>query len=420
MDAAAVYAQQRDHVLRVLERRCGWLNATDREAVFHDAFAVLLEKERDGRLDPELMHSRQLRGYLVQTALNKALDEGKRAERRYGAPLGDTALEQPDATEAPEDVAAASIDAARVRELLTELPPRRQAVIKLRFLFERTPEEIQRFLDISPRIYRKEIERGLRQIAGDYELVQSGRWCESRQDLIRAYIAGVADPARARQAREHLANCPGCAHMAAEMRRAATRVGAAVPAVPGIPRDSALDRALELASSAREALGDGFATAKQQALSLVARGDPSAAQYAASARPGAIAAAIGGCVTLAGGAAYCVVDGVPEPLRSAIVHERAAEGSPGTATRESRKGRARVEAPPVVPARPDRPAQPQPQPRPPAPSAEPNPTEPEPVATEPVAPSAQEFDPAPSVEQAAPSTQSQPPPSPEPPGEFDP
>jgi hypothetical protein len=74
------YEDHRSYVLGVLRRKCGWLDQDEREAAYHDAYAVMLEKERDGRLDTAAMDPRQLRAYITQTAIHKALDEGKRAE----------------------------------------------------------------------------------------------------------------------------------------------------------------------------------------------------------------------------------------------------------------------------------------------------------------------------------------------------
>jgi DNA-directed RNA polymerase specialized sigma24 family protein len=123
------YEQHRDYVLGVLARRCGWLARDEREAVFHDAYALLLEKARDGVLEPGAMHAHQVRAYLTTTAIHKALDEGKRAERRRTEPLGEGPLAEPDAGRGPDELADASMDCARVREIVAELPERRQAIV---------------------------------------------------------------------------------------------------------------------------------------------------------------------------------------------------------------------------------------------------------------------------------------------------
>lgn len=215
---AVPYQQHRRYVLGVLAHRCRWLEPDEREEMLHDAYTVLLEKHRVGELDVAAMAPHQVRAYLVQTAINKALDEGKRAGRTRSEPIGDRTLAQPDVGATPEDLAAASLDNARVREIVAELPERQQAIVKLRFFLDRTPEEIQRLLGLTERSYRRELERAMRLVAERYELVRTGEFCESRRSVIRAYVAGIAGPNRARGARDHLASCPACAHWAVHLR----------------------------------------------------------------------------------------------------------------------------------------------------------------------------------------------------------
>jgi RNA polymerase sigma factor (sigma-70 family) len=215
------YEQHRDYVLAVLSRRCGWLSRDEREEAFHDAYAVVLEKERDGVLDLHGMASQQVRAFLTQTAINKGLDEGKRAGRKRSVPLDDdSGLDKPDARRSPDELAVAKIDGARVREIVAELPARGQAIVKLRFFFDRSPEEIQRSLDITERTYRRELERALRHILERYELVREGSFCESRKSVILAYVMGIAGPSRVRAAQDHLATCPSCTRWAADLRDA--------------------------------------------------------------------------------------------------------------------------------------------------------------------------------------------------------
>jgi RNA polymerase sigma factor (sigma-70 family) len=326
------YEQHRDYVLSVLARRCGWLNVDDREAVFHDAYAVMLEKQQAGALDVEEMHERQLRAYLTQTAINKALDEGKRAERNRTESLGDSAFAAPDDARTPEDLAGAKIDGARMAEIVAELPQRRQAIVKLRFYFDRTPEEIQGYLDISERAYRRELERALRYIAERYELVREGRFCDSRRSLILAYVCGIAGPNRAREAATHLATCRGCAHWAAGLREAARR-GAAFLPLPSAALDThRLQRIGEIGDAVRDSLGQIAVAAKQHATTLATRVDTTAAGYAGAARPGTVAAAVAGCIAIGGGATYCAVDGLPAPIRP-LVHHAAAKKEPRSATK---------------------------------------------------------------------------------------
>jgi RNA polymerase sigma factor (sigma-70 family) len=201
--------------LAVLARRCGWLDPSDREALLHDAYTVFLEKQRAGQLDVGRMRAPQVRAYLTQTALNKAMDEGKRAGRRRSVSLDDgLVLDSADPDRQLDERLAARFDDARVREIVAELPERQQLVVNLRFFFNRTPREIQRQLEITERVYRRELERATRHLARRLTQVREGTFCDSLRSVILAYVAGVAGPSRRLEARRHLESCPACAHWA--------------------------------------------------------------------------------------------------------------------------------------------------------------------------------------------------------------
>jgi RNA polymerase sigma factor (sigma-70 family) len=221
----SAYAEHREYVLAVLGRRCHWLDASDREALFHDAYTLLLEKERQGAVDVGAMRPRQIRAYLTQTALNKAMDEGKRAGRRRSVPLEGEGvrLEPVDPGREPDEELITKFGAERVREIVAELPDRQRAIMILRFFFDQSPADVQRDLGISERVYRRELERASRRMAKRLELVRQGRFCETRRSLILAYVTGIAGPRRAAQARRHLASCPACASWVRELRGALGR-----------------------------------------------------------------------------------------------------------------------------------------------------------------------------------------------------
>ncbi|MBS1679771.1 MAG: sigma-70 family RNA polymerase sigma factor [Actinobacteria bacterium] len=335
-EANRAYEEHRDYVLAVLRRRCGWLATDEREALFHDAYAVLLEKERDGELDPSTMHGNQVRAYLTQTALFKALDEGKRAERNRSAPLEDAGAFEEDASRPLEDSVSAELEGARVREIVAELPRRRQAIVKLRFFFERTPDEIQDLLGVSSRVYRRELERAVKQIADRYELVREGTFCDSKRSLLLAFVAGLAGPGRAREARAHLETCPACASWTMEMR-ATTRRAAAflpLPALTGLGSRSA--RFGDALGWARDHLSSLLTGAKQNAAALAGRVDTGAGGYLAGTRPGAVVATVIGCAAIGGGA-YCAVDGVPRGLIDALPGVHLEEGAKERAKRPVRQ-----------------------------------------------------------------------------------
>jgi RNA polymerase sigma factor (sigma-70 family) len=311
------FEEHRRYVLKVLSRRCGWMAPEECEEVLQDAYLVLLERERDGRLEVGEMAPAQVRAFLTQTAINKALDEGKRAGRSRSVPLEDAELTVADEGRAPEDVAAAGLEGARLREIVGELSERKRAIVKLRFFFERSPDEIQGFLGITERVYRRELERAMRQIQEDYALVRDGSYCDSRRSGIIALMSGISGPGRAKAAREHLATCPSCSAWAAEMRDAARKVGAFVPMPDLLFHRGPLTRLVETISGLRDSAAEAGASAKQHASALVTRVDPTPAGVLGGARPGAAAALIAGCITLGSGATYCAVNGVPEQLAGA-------------------------------------------------------------------------------------------------------
>ncbi|HEY1854001.1 MAG TPA: sigma-70 family RNA polymerase sigma factor [Solirubrobacterales bacterium] len=313
--ARTSYEEHREYVLAVLRRRCGWLGDDERESILHDAYVVLLEKERDGSLDPAAMHGNQVRAYLTQTALFKALDEGKRAERNRSAPLEDADAVEHEPVRSVEDVISTALDGARVREIVDELPRRRQAIVKLRFFFERTPGEIQELLGVSNRVYRRELERAVTQIADRYELVRAGRFCDSRRSLILAYVAGVAGPGRAREARTHLESCPGCSAWAVELRETTRRAAAVLP-LPALV-GGRLSGLGGLVARIREHLSALASSARHQGAVVAARADPGSGGFLVGARPGTVVATLAGCVALGGGT-YCAVQGVPVPFGSLV------------------------------------------------------------------------------------------------------
>lgn len=297
-DRTAAYDQHRRYVLAVLSRRCGWLAEDEREALLHDAWTVMLTKARSGTLDVEAMAPRQVRAYITQTAINCALDESRRARRRDRPLTADDQIEAP--AVALHELVDADVEAERVREILGELTPRQQTILKLRFFLDRSPGETQQLLGVTERAYRRDLERALAVVAERFALVREGRFCDSRASVIRAYVAGIAGPNRARKAREHLATCPACRHYALELRTATGKAAALAP-VP----------VLTVGHERFSGIIDAFLAAKQHAASLAARVDPASPVTAAGARPGALAATLGACLAIGGGTTYCVIDGLP-------------------------------------------------------------------------------------------------------------
>ena len=159
------YAEDRRYVLSVLGRRCDWLDRSQLEDVFHDAYLVLLEKRESGALDTASMPRPQVRAYLTQTAINKALEQGRRSSRRRSVSLDRDDCSELRSPEAGiEERVIVREDARRVSRAITRLPERRRQVLKLRYYLGLEPDQIQRRLGVSRDVYRHELERGTRAV----------------------------------------------------------------------------------------------------------------------------------------------------------------------------------------------------------------------------------------------------------------
>jgi hypothetical protein len=150
-------------------------------------------------------------------------------------------------------------------------------VIKLRFFFNRTPQEIQHYMGITERVYRRELERASRTLADRFELVRDGTFCESQRSLMLAYVTGVAGPTRKLEARRHLDNCPGCTSWVLERRALTRRAAAAVPPpMLGLSLHHwLLDRIATVAHGTRERVSDLLSGARDQGIQTLLRSDAS-------------------------------------------------------------------------------------------------------------------------------------------------
>jgi hypothetical protein len=235
------------------------------------------------------MRPPQVRAWLIRTAFRNCLQARRRGYHRHAAPLDEAALNRADPSEDVEE------------------------------------RGVERLLGISPRAYRRELERAFHQLARGYEPVRQGRWCESRRSLVLAYLAGVAGPHRAAEARLHLSSCPACAQMAAQLRETTEQIAALLPMPDAATHHGPLARAAEVLAGLRHHAGELAAGAKQHAAAATARVDPGASQYAAARRPGTVATVVAGCIALGGGATYCAVHGLRGLPSEPIGHRAAAK-----------------------------------------------------------------------------------------------
>lgn len=270
----------------------------DVEDVYASAWSSTL-KALGGR--ERLMPDAELRSYVLTAVARHAARELRRRRRRPVQGLDEVHAETiADRTStAPDEGVVGSESRAQVRDLLVSLPPRRRAVLLLRYGWGMDPEEICATISgLSPRAYRKEITRGVRELAERLEMQERGSWCESREAVLRDHVAGTGDEEASRQATHHLAHCRRCGDLVARLSEQLHELGGAgawTLAIGGVGAQSPPgDRLFAAGSRVREQLG-----------SVLERGEGAAeaatAVAASGGTRGAGAATGGGILTLLGG-----------------------------------------------------------------------------------------------------------------------
>lgn len=361
------------------------------------------------RRRPRRLSDEELRRYLMTAVANQASRELRRRGRKPTLPI-DAASSAADPIVSPDEAATQAEGARLTRELIGSLPPRRRAVLVFRYGWGLQPEEVRGLIDgLSPRAYRKEVERGVAEIAGKMRMVEDGEWCQSREPLLRALAAGLAGEDEERQAKQHLAHCRSCAGFVGRLSGHLHDLGGAV-ALGGVAEafgpggGALLSRLAESVEHGKQAIGSVFGRgaepAEQATGQLLASGGAS----------GAGAAGTGGVLAAAGGKAVagvcagatataCVAAGVVpgvnlgdlggrEPEPAAIERELGVD-------RSAEISRLSSLAIPDQPAPDPQPPQPQPEPPSPAPEA-PAPAAPEPAPDQTVSspsPVVEEFEP---------------------------
>jgi RNA polymerase sigma factor (sigma-70 family) len=286
-----------------------------------------LERRHDQLSDEEI------RKYVLTAVANHASKELRRRNRRPTAPLEAVHAIPDDRT--PPDERAAKLEESRIaRDLLATLPPRRRAVMLLRYGWGLEPRQICGLVrGLSPRAYRKEITRGVDELAGKLRLLERGQWCADREPVLRAYAAGLADAEQQRQARQHLSHCRNCLEFVAKLSGHLHDVGSSLVVLGGLDaigdgRLSLADRVSDPLSRLRESAANALAGAPGDGAGDIAARVatlPGGARGAGAAGTGVMAKFAGlgaagklAAVCLGGGAAAtaCAITGlVPVDLR---------------------------------------------------------------------------------------------------------
>jgi RNA polymerase sigma factor (sigma-70 family) len=247
------------------------------------------------------------------------IESEPRGEDRHGGP--DSLVER--TAPLPDEQVETQEEALLVLELLAELTPLQQRILAVRWAWGIRRKQAAPMLGISERRAKRALEKAVRKLTRNVELVRDGRWCEEKRSLILAYSFDLLSPRRAAKAERHLAACVSCRYVAREVQIRLERAAALVP-LPVLalqpPESSPFARIAELLESALRALADLASALKHHALQIFARtpaGDAVAAHAAGGGLRGGggLVAAVAACVIAGGGATYCAVEGVPIAVR---------------------------------------------------------------------------------------------------------
>ena len=159
----------------------------------------------------------EIRRYVFTAVARQASKELRRRQRRPISPL-ENADAVRDGGSLPDERADQREQSQITRDLLVSLPRRRRAVLMLRYGWGLEPRQVCELIDgLSPRAYRKEITRGLDQLADQLRALEKGEWCADREPVLKAFAAGIADVEERRQAEHHLAHCRQCARFVSRL-----------------------------------------------------------------------------------------------------------------------------------------------------------------------------------------------------------
>lgn len=428
------YREHERVVLAMLAMRYRTLDPDGRRELYHEAWASVLQRRREG------VQVDSLRAYLIGAAdklASKRVHGADARRRQTFDPSSSRFASLADAGEQPDEVVMAADEARRVHMFIEELDQAERALLKLRLDSGLDPTEIRERLGLTERQYRRTAERAGKALLAQFRAFDRGEWARGKRSLLCACVMGIASENQRERARRLVDEDPCCRAMMSELRELGGHAAALLPLpvgtvtmasandglahrttellgdVKGGVADlaarlghgptgggGAKDRTLTALSNMKRQAGETLVGAKQHATSSYVRvADPTPV---AGARPGAAAAIVASCV-VAGGGTYCAAQGVPESLGVPVGLDRSqadgkrASDAPG---KEREDAPSPSPAPPVLPADPpvqqepsaappgvDPPAAPLVQPSPP-PAVPENEFEPTPQAASPQTPAA--------------------------------
>lgn len=224
-----------------------------------------------------------------------------------------------------EDVGATRPDEDVIRrEELSELDALTQAILDRLCERERTiailhshgyaRKEIAERLGITPRVVKRSVEDVL--ATGRRELAKfTGYGCVDGHHLVSRYAFGLVAGSEARKAQLHLATCSRCGAMYERLDVWRERVSVLLPVPPvAVDQQEAVSRVVSTSVDAVTASDGGSGARKEVAHTAAQVRDHLTGAFLritdptpiAGVRPGAMVAAVVGCIAVGGGATYCV------------------------------------------------------------------------------------------------------------------
>lgn len=302
--------------------------------------------------------------WLRTTAHREIAAQRRRRERERIADVCVDDLELTELSAPAADVAAITredhIEIARVARVVLEQLSERQRDIVVLHTHGLRRRQIAEYLQLSPRTVKRAMEQVL--AVGRDELVRlAGHGCEAGEGHVARLAFGLADTRETRLAQLHLTSCRRCGVMYERLDLWREKVAAVlpVPVVAGA-HEHTVERVVHAVADGlpgppapaqpgspglRQHASDAVAQLREHATAAYYRTiDPTPL---AGARPGAVAAAVAGCLAVGGSAAYC-----PPQVRDSIaaLSGLTAQTRPDHKPRPPQPTRVRAAQAPTTPA----------------------------------------------------------------------
>ncbi len=298
---ARIYAAARAGCLAELRR------AGCREEEAEDIFAATLERIMR-KFDPtgSTYAPAQMVALLKKACRQKLVDERRHRNVLKLVPLEDASSRFDAGAASPPEAAEEREAVAMGREAISSLPKRDQALFFQRHQLNLAPDEIlRRNPGLSPRTYRKVMQRANAKAFAAFEAIGSGARCAQMQgEHLGRYVAGEADEAELAMVKAHLRHCRACRLGAAQMRDRLHDVASGLPAVIAVEYAhggffaASAARLLDVVGQVGEALGGATRAARERLRDLAIR--------AATALPGSGESAAGQLAGISGAKALSV------------------------------------------------------------------------------------------------------------------